>query len=489
MQPGLFRNLRNLKKLILEGMDMRLDENRNINENVFVDLVNLEYLKCESYFIDHFDPIFVFHFKLADLINLKSLNLSRFEIDQKLLDSIKSRNIFAIALDQCNLKENIFIGNMPSLSVFHYYNRDEFDFEIEFGNNMTKLEFLASEYKLNINSIFILSNLKSLYLDYFDVKYYPQLFINLNSLTNLKELSLNLRNVESLSDGVFSKLVYLKELSIHSNKIEELSLDVFSQLENLQKLVLSLSSIQTIKKETFLKLSCLKEIKMFAWSLNFDETLFEGLEQLEELFLSYKIKDSNILKLFNCNNLKILRVYGEIEILDDGIFSHLSCLENLDLSENNINEIRKDAFKGLENLKILNLNYNDMEEFRPGVFAHLKQLEMLDCAENQLKSLVNGVFSPLICLNKLNLSINRIENIENDTFKGLGNLRELDLSGNYIFKIDYSKFLNVFRGLFRLKKFILKFYVIDQIEFDSDKAKVLKEFFGETIDIQLIGDN
>ena len=110
LRPSLFRNLRNLKKLILSEINLEKYEYSDI-ENVFDDLVNLEYLKCS--FSNMSNP--KFPFKINRLLKLKWLHLYGFIIDQKLIESIKSPNICVINLKYCEIEENIFIDNLPSL--------------------------------------------------------------------------------------------------------------------------------------------------------------------------------------------------------------------------------------------------------------------------------------------------------------------------------------------------------------------------------------
>lgn len=68
-------------------------------------------------------------------------------------------------------------------------------------------------------------------------------------------------------------------------------------------------------------------------------------------------------------------------------FSGLSNLEELDLSNCQINDISMDAFIGCKRLHIINLSYNNISYITPGLFDDQPNLEEIYLNNNQLRTL------------------------------------------------------------------------------------------------------
>lgn len=125
------------------------------------------------------------------------------------------------------------------------------------------------------------------------------------------------------------------------------------------------------------------------------------------------------------------------------VFQNSYELLHLDLSFNQMQEIRPEDFSELENLGYLNLKNNSITAIHPKAFALLPNLTVLNLACNQLKSLGSAVFIGLYQLQMLDLHMNLIDNISDDAFLYTDSLTSLDLSHNFIRELPLSLLQNL----------------------------------------------
>lgn len=131
----------------------------------------------------------------------------------------------------------------------------------------------------------------------------------------------------------------------------------------------------------------------------------------------------------------------------------LRALQKLDLSENNIVDIPRNAFSGVENLIYLNMSYNIHLGPLPATLVQpLTKLRILDFSNTGLKSLPVEMFSGSFDLEMIILRHNSLQEIQDGTFSNLKNISSIDLSQNNIMSIRPSSFVNVMN----IKKLNLK---------------------------------
>ena len=163
----------------------------------------------------------------------------------------------------------------------------------------------------------------------------------------------------------------------------------------------------------------------------------------------------------------------EFQCLDNAYSSHKALtvyppgIITLDLTRQNIVELKVNAFVTLKSLKSLLLAYNDLLVLPPGLFSGLGNLQYLNLRGNQLSSLDGSMFNETKKLAKLILWNNNIKQLPNHLFFGLGNLNELDLDENNI-KILPKR---MFMGLRNLKYLYLSGNQINSLD---------EAFFNET---------
>uniref|UniRef100_A0A4W6D3K8 Leucine-rich repeats and immunoglobulin-like domains 3 n=1 Tax=Lates calcarifer TaxID=8187 RepID=A0A4W6D3K8_LATCA len=178
------------------------------------------------------------------------------------------------------------------------------------------------------------------------------------------------------------------------------------------QLDLSHNKLQVLDSALFSKLQHLSEIK-----LNHNE-----LETIPDLG-SYA---SNITTLILANN-RITRI--SVEQLRPFL-----ALETLDLSNNNIVDIKANSFPALP-LKNLFLNNNRISSLEPGCFTNLSSsLQVLRLNRNRLSTIPAKIFQ-LPNLQHLELSRNRVRRVEGLTFHGLHALRSLKMQRNSLSRL------------------------------------------------------
>ncbi|KFB44836.1 tartan [Anopheles sinensis] len=165
---------------------------------------------------------------------------------------------------------------------------------------------------------------------------------------------------------------------------------------------------------------------------------------------------------------------NRIEALGSRNFDTQANLRTLNLSENAIATIPKDAFRGLKRLQVLKLCRNRIETVNSAAFHDLRNLIELDLSGNALTSLEPGTLRHLYSLEVLSfqnnqllevpyernleylgrlqlldLSVNLLKYVANDSFVGLRELRTLKLGGNVLNELDFGAFhgLNGLRAL------------------------------------------
>ncbi|KAI3366899.1 hypothetical protein L3Q82_009540, partial [Scortum barcoo] len=161
-----------------------------------------------------------------------------------------------------------------------------------------------------------------------------------------------------------------------------------------------------------------------------DSTLFSKLQHLSEIKLNHNemeaipdlgLHASNITTLILANN-RITRI--SVEQLGPFL-----ALETLDLSNNNIVEIKASSFPSLP-LKNLFLNNNRISSLETGCFTNLSSsLQVLRLNRNRLSTIPAKIFQ-LPNLQHLELSRNRVRRVEGLTFHGLHALRSLKMQRN-----------------------------------------------------------
>ncbi|XP_014259132.1 toll-like receptor Tollo [Cimex lectularius] len=286
---------------------------------------------------------------------------------------------------------------------------------------------------------------------------YPGVFTE--ELGLLERLDLSINNIWSLPDGAFCPLHSLQFLNLTRNRLREVNNLRYGSSNsqrcgvNLRTLDLSNNSIDSLSAGVLSKLSRLQELHLESNVISFmaDHAL-DGLTSLTYLNLADN-------KLVN---------------LPPEIFSDTRELKELHLQNNSINVLAPGLFYGLSNLLVLDLSENELTEewINGATFAGLLHLVILSISGNNIVRLEMSVFRDLYSLQILRLEDNLIESIADNTFISLNNLHTLSLSNNKLTKIDS----NTLSGLYGLNVLSLDSNKIQYIDPESLRnSSVLQE--------------
>lgn len=130
----------------------------------------------------------------------------------------------------------------------------------------------------------------------------------------------------------------------------------------------------------------------------------------------------NLQKLYLKNN--------QVRSLHKDAFRDLKIMIELDLSNNKIDKLHPETFTGLEKLRFLDLSLNLLSRLNGVQFPPLPHLRRLNFRENRLTYIHNFAFSNLKILESLRLSGNQLELIQPELFTNNTKLKELELHDN-----------------------------------------------------------
>ncbi|GAB0089832.1 Leucine-rich repeat [Sergentomyia squamirostris] len=158
-------------------------------------------------------------------------------------------------------------------------------------------------------------------------------------------------------------------------------------------------------------------------------------------------------KTADCRNASLTAVPTELS----------SELQVLDLSQNTIPEVRREEFSdaSLQNVHKLFMRNCTLQDVHRDALKGLMILIELDFSNNLIRTLPVGVFSGLIKLRTILLNNNQIEVLEDRLFENLNFLYRIELKNNHIRTIGLNTFVNV--------------PVLLQIYLDSNRLSVLKK--------------
>ena len=144
----------------------------------------------------------------------------------------------------------------------------------------------------------------------------------------------------------------------------------------------------------------------------------------------------NLMRHLDENNFEFTKELVDIDISNNQLSTLLpsiftsSKLIRLSVANNSITSLPAQVFANQENLQYLDLSGNILtsSEIKPNLFAGLSNLLELDLSQNQLDKLRKKLFWDLESLEKLRISHNKIREIPNRLFKSQSKLKTLSLS-------------------------------------------------------------
>jgi len=281
--------------------------------------------------------------------------------------------------------------------------------------------------------------------------------IDLSQLSQLRELSVNVRYLPRLRNETFHGVSQVERLMIyhtsHSSEAYSLEVDVrtFVGLTALTQLYASTLGISYLPSGVFDPLVKLEHLDLHLNNLeDIDSGVFAncctGLFSVS--LARNRLRD--VAGIRTLSKLRILDLHGNnITVLSQGAFVGLEYLDDVNLASNKISDLVDGAFFGLGKLQKLYLDKNTIGNMTAATFNGLANVTELNLQDNALRVLPASAFSSLIFLTDLLISNNYIEVIEPGSFHGLSQLIRLQLNNNGITQLNGQTFGDL-RSLERL---------------------------------------
>lgn len=272
-------------------------------------------------------------------------------------------------------------------------------------------------------------------------------------LSALESLILQRTTVRDITEHTFMGLTSLTELDMSFSSyasLRNISKSTFVSLSNspLRKLNLMRTAIAHISPGSF---SALRNLTILRLDYNFINQIltgqeFEGLSQVEELYMSNNLQSINLSSqsFAEVTNLRVLTLGRGVRAmaltLNLSPFRFLSKLTFLDLSRNNIPNIKENLLEGLSNLKVLKLEHNNLARLwksaNPGgpvlFLKRVPRLKILKMDFNGLDEIPLEALKGLTELEELSLNNNVLNYLKDSVFDDLNLLQVLRLEKNLI---------------------------------------------------------
>ncbi|XP_018794247.1 PREDICTED: protein phosphatase PHLPP-like protein isoform X1 [Bactrocera latifrons] len=315
-----------------------------------------------------------------------------------------------LGYDETQLGGNILIGNYDFLK------------ELEITDNGMGILDLSS-----------LAQLETLTCNHNKLK---ELIMNGKSLKTVKARHNNLATIKMLSAPT-----HLVNIDISYNDFEELP-DWLGACYNLESLYAEHNRLWTIDNifatDGFRKLHTFSLAYNQLTTLNVSTLIFGAvanlylqcnkLQKLPDNFFAITHKTLRLLNV-SCNNLCAV---GDNQNIKDNC-----CLQELYLSNNNLNENIFSTFVGARQLRIMHAAYNNIRELPENIIRNWTDLEVLVLSGNKLQNLPENI-CVLTKLEVLRLHSNLLHTTPSLT--KLANLKVLDLAHNHL---DHVNLLSI----------------------------------------------
>ncbi|NXG57041.1 TLR3 protein, partial [Hemiprocne comata] len=467
---GLQQQLKNLRELLLNSNQITELKKEDFS---FLSNTSLNRLDMSS------NPLKEFHTGCFHAIgNLFGLILNDVELGENHTKKL------------CTELSNTAIQNL-SLSHVKLSSIGKSTFQGLQGTNLTVLNLSQNSLSMIEDDSFQwLSSLQYLSLKHNNIHVSSRLFYGLSSLKHLdlmnsvtgkiedfsfhwlyqlEHLIMDNNNFPGITDNMFTGLNKLQYLSLCNCNInlQRITNKTFSSLANssLQVLNLTKTRISTIESGAFSSLSDLKVLDLGLNEISQELTghEFKGLNNIQVIYLSYNKKLTLQSESFNfvpsLRKLMLRKVGCSNLALYPSPFHPLRNLTVLDISNNNIANIREDLFDGLHKLDILDLQHNNLarlwKQANPGgpvlFLKDLPNLRILNLKSNGLDEIPVQVFKHLFQLKTLDLGSNNLNLLPATLFDDQASLKSLNLQKNLITSVEEKVFGSAFKSLRILK--------------------------------------
>ncbi|XP_046617159.1 chaoptin [Neodiprion virginianus] len=263
----------------------------------------------------------------------------------------------------------------------------------------------------------------------------------LGSLSSLQYLYMQGNHLTSLDKAAFGRLPIVFELNLSNNKIANVSIRAFEGLLQLLTLNLSDNAIRHIPNGAFQGLVSLRSLDLSKNRLekldNKTKGLLDDCLSLERINLSHNRISFITRKMFPNDPWIPYRLreidlsYNTMPVITFDLTVGTRKVKRLNLSHNNINEIRKYVIGNLTSLEYLDLSYNDLSDIsEPNVFQDPANLSEVYLNDNHLTSIPLDKIIPMEHLRVLDLRDNEFGSFNIELLKIIKNGTDLRYGGN-----------------------------------------------------------
>ncbi|KAJ8874122.1 hypothetical protein PR048_024963 [Dryococelus australis] len=326
------------------------------------------------------------------------------------------------------------------------------------------------------NTLYSFGKLQYLDLEYSRLNSISSELLNGDIHEYLRDVRLSFNNIETIESDSFSSMNNLQTVVLINNKLKSLATHAFDNIQNLVTIDMSENIISSIAPRSFFNLpkilrlnlqyNNLSEFSLNAFynvtsvympvTLNLSHNNISHLHPsdtgsvvyMKGLDISHnRIQEVpvNFLQQFADSIRRLDLGYNVIRNLNQMAFGTLGLLEELMVESNNVSDISKDAFRGVESLQVLDMSYNRIEQLQVQQFSNLRKLRIVNLSGNKIRSLPRDAFAGTR-LEHLNLSGNDIVAMPSSALEPVGaTLRRLDLSQNHVEHLDGTMFPGIAR--------------------------------------------
>ena len=350
---------------------------------------------------------------LSKLESLKSLHLAACGVHELSADAFHGLNITHVDMRVNQIgegfqeKQNMILGKNIELSR-------------TMPQNGYQYSALKSSYPSNLNTSLIFDRNSISNLSKLPLKYFPDTII----------LSLRDNRISYVNKKSFSTLLRLEILDLSYNPIRKIDYSAFSNHRSLQKLSLNFTSYQ--QEFTFSFLFLINS----TLTLNFGD-ITDNIYRVLDVYRQNNTKFECMISI----DFAYFAIPDYLLSSDDTIFAPFSNLKHIRLRGAHIKfTLGKNIFKGVEQVENLTLTDCNLQSFPAQALSHLKNLRHLDLSFNKIEILDSSLVANLSKkLKVLNLTHNFISNVS-EVFDSLvaNGLEVLDLSHNNIYDVGPS---------------------------------------------------
>jgi Leucine-rich repeat (LRR) protein len=404
-------------------------ENAQLNGNQ-IDSIEINYMKVSGQNLDEFANY-----------RIQRVEIKEEKLNHEDLNRMKNNFNYLTELQLSSCKIGPQVEN-----VFEFCEKTLVKLDLSYGKvdassktlfkglrNLRELKFGSSQFKeVDFDAEFVsgLDNLTVLDMWGNEFRSYKKEAFDL--MSNLESLDLSRIPFDKFESGAFGSLSKLTKLKLYENGIIELKKDMFSGLVNLKVLDLHENMFEKIEPGVFSTLSKLTHLNLSRTNLKkLEDGSFQGLVSLEELDLknSSCLNDIQPGTFKDTPNLQVINLpisaYKGL-VIQAKVFSGLSKLRILNMSNCRIKSIDEDAFDDSQPIDDLNLEANCLSKFVTKCAP-----KKLDLSNNPELSLLKFIGRDLSRIEIIDLWNNKSELLEfNSMFaqKDQINLKELNLT-------------------------------------------------------------